>query len=390
MLLLYNGLHNSLVYVASCARAFFPTAISCNSRFMGYRKPNLHRSKRPRREVRQSAFISPYTACRGLLAGTLVAATCLVLIKLTFHSRSRKRLPMTPSTGHMNNDSIEQVEKIPVRRAHIVTSHPHDLLAFTQGLSFNGGYLYESTGINGKSSVRQVEIETGRILRRYDLPSRDFGEGCVAVGDEMIQVIWKTGTGYVYSLPTLHLKRSFRFDGDGWGLAVDDEDSTLLYLSDGSDEIRVMRRLVSEEKRENLHVSTVGMEEISRLKVRNGRSGPGVALLNELEVVGNELWANIWMSDLVARIDKRTGIVKSWVDMQGLLTESDIPENHKTDVLNGMAYNPSTGQIYVTGKLWPRLFEIRVEQKVTANSIQHLNPFFTDPSKVRYIMSLTL
>lgn len=287
-------------------------------------------------------------------------------------------------------DLRNMMEQVPVRRARIDATYPHDQFAFTQGLSWHGGALYESTGMHGKSSLRHVELETGKVLRQHTLAFRDFGEGCVAIGDELIQIVWKTGTGYVYRMSNFEILRTFRFDGDGWGLAVDDENCEVLYLSDGSDEIRVMKRLLVQDPFDKPRYRTAGLEEIDRLKVRNGRNGPSVALLNELEVIDGEVWANIWMSDLVARIDKHTGLVNSWVDMRGMLSHADIPPGHKVDVLNGIAHDPSTGRIFVTGKLWPRLYEISVEPEIAEKSIERLDPFFTDPTRVKYIMSLTL
>jgi glutaminyl-peptide cyclotransferase len=292
---------------------------------------------------------------------------------------------------------LRAVEAAPleVRRAVVVRQFAHDTGAFTQGLAWGGeGKIYESTGLRGRSSVRRVDLETGFVERAVELKAAEFGEGCCVVGGELVQVLWKTGVGRVYSLPDLEELRSFRFEGDGWGLAVDRRDDRLLYLSDGSDIIRVLRRVLVDDEREDEGGGgggTAGLEEIRRFTVLVGdANGKSVRLLNELEMVGDELWANIWLSELVARIDVSTGFVTGWVDMRGLLTPGDIPAGHNVDVLNGLAWDAESGRIFATGKLWPHLFEIQVSDEVSSRSLKYLNPFFTDPAKCRMIMASTV
>jgi glutaminyl-peptide cyclotransferase len=283
----------------------------------------------------------------------------------------------------------------------VVAEYPHDLDAFTQGLVWHDGTFIESTGMQGRSTIRRVEVLTGRpeVVRR--LPDADFGEGCAIAGDKLLQMVWKTGLGYVYSLPELELVAELSFDGDGWGITADRHDPSLLYVSDGSAEIRVMRlvwtsgRLPGEgEPTGHSQTKVMGqarLEQIRKFTVRNGDGGPSVALLNELQTVGDdEIWANIWFSDLVARIDVHTGLIREWVDLRGLLPADAIPVGHKVDVLNGIAHDAATDRMFVTGKLWPRVFEIRVSDEISAESIAYLNPFFTDPDQVAYIMSLTV
>lgn len=283
-----------------------------------------------------------------------------------------------------------QVESrgVPVQRGVVVREIAHDRMAFTQGLSWAEGWLYESTGLRGRSSVRRIHAASGSVVQIVELPEIDFGEGCCVVGKEdkaeLVQLLWKVGVGNVYSLPAMKLERTFKFEPDGWGLARDLADDRILYLSDGTDVIRVMRRVLSEEG------ATIGVEEVRRFTVRNGGvKGASVSLLNELEIVRGELWANIWMSELVARIDIETGFVVGWIDLRGILDQESIPAGHRVDVLNGIAWDAAADRVFVTGKMWPKMYEISVASEVSAWSLRFLNPFFTDPARVRLIMKST-
>ncbi len=229
----------------------------------------------------------------------------------------------------------------------VVNVYPHDTDAFTQGLFFRDGELYESTGLRGQSSIRRVSLTTGEVTRRYDLPDRYFGEGIVDWGDRLISVTWRSGRGFIFAIDSLEQQGSFLIAGEGWGLTRDDSQ---IIMSDGTDVLRF------------LDPKTFG--EIGRVSVSlRDRS---VRNLNELEWVDGELFANVWQTDWILRIDPRSGVVTGVVDLSGLLPDADRIPGH-TDVLNGIAYDAASKRLFVTGKRWPKLFEIELVEKTAAN-----------------------
>ena len=226
----------------------------------------------------------------------------------------------------------------------IVRTYPHDSSAFTQGLLYLDGYLYESTGLQGRSTVRKTELETGKVLQRYDLLPEYFAEGLAAWGPNLIQLTYQTQTGFVYDRATLKPRSSFAYTGEGWGLA---QDGKRLIMSDGSSSLRF--------------IDPVSFREIGRLVVRD--RGQPVKDLNELEYVRGEIFANIWHSDRIARISPTSGDVLGWIDLRGLLKPTEVPPSSSMaseGVLNGIAYDAAKGRLFVTGKLWPKLFEIKI------------------------------
>jgi glutamine cyclotransferase len=229
---------------------------------------------------------------------------------------------------------------IPLYTYEVVHAYPHDPKAFTEGLFYRDGYLYESTGLEGQSSVREVELETGKIALARNLVGGDFGEGIVDWHDRLIGLTWKSQQGFVADLASFTLERSFYYPGEGWALTRND---TELFMSDGSSQLRVLDP-------ETLH-------ETRRIQVT--ALGQPVERLNELEWVKGEIFANIWQSDRIARIDPQTGRVVGWIDLAGLL-QSQGPVLRIVDVLNGIAYDRDHDRLFVTGKLWPKLFEIRL------------------------------
>lgn len=230
----------------------------------------------------------------------------------------------------------------PEYRFAIVNAFHHDSSAFTQGLAWHDGFLYEGTGREGKSSLRKVRLETGDILQHADLAPELFGEGVAIVGNKIVQLTWTSHTAFVYDLSTFRVLRTFSYSGEGWGLASDGRD---LYLSDGTSQIRVLDAATFKEKR--------------RIKVRDGKTA--IDQLNELEFVEGQLFANIWHSNRIARISPQTGAVVGWIDLTGLL--SSIYRLEPEAVLNGIAYDPAGKRLFVTGKLWPSVFEIRLIPK---------------------------
>jgi glutamine cyclotransferase len=228
----------------------------------------------------------------------------------------------------------------PARRLQweVVGTHPHDSGAFLQGLVWHEGGFFESTGLLGRSTLRRVEFPSGRVLQRVTLPPDVFGEGLARVGNRLIQLTWRSGRAFVYDLRTLRLLEEFRYEGEGWGLAFD---GVSLVQSDGSDVLtyRDPERFTATR----------------RLSVTwNGRPLPR---LNELEVIGGEVWANVWYTDYIVQIDPASGRVSSYLDLTGLLP---VAQRHRDAVLNGIAYDPATRRVFVSGELWPSLFEIRV------------------------------
>ncbi len=202
------------------------------------------------------------------------------------------------------------------------------------------GHLYESTGRNGKSSVRMVDLETGRVLQRYDLASKYFGEGLTNWGSDLVQLTWKTNVGFVYDRFSFVEKHIFRYKGEGWGLTHDDKQ---LILSDGTPILRFLNPQT--------------LAEIKRIRVTDEKSQP-VLNINELEYIHGEIYANVWETDQIVRISPRTGKILGRIDLSGLIDETELTDPDA--VLNGIAYDERRDRIFVTGKLWPKLFEIRV------------------------------
>jgi glutamine cyclotransferase len=225
-----------------------------------------------------------------------------------------------------------------------VASWPHDTAAFTQGLVVDDGRLLESTGVEGRSEVREVDRTTGRVRRRAALPRPLFGEGIAVVGRRLFQLTWKHGRGYVYDAMTLAPVDSFSYTGEGWGLA---SDGRRLYLSDGTSHIRVIDPSGFRVER------TFQVQEANR----------PVWMLNELEWVRGELWANVYQTTLIARIDPTTGRVVGWLDVGGLLTPAERQAvADRGGVANGIAFDSVRQRLLVTGKLWPRIFEVDVRE----------------------------
>jgi glutamine cyclotransferase len=225
----------------------------------------------------------------------------------------------------------------------VVRTYPHDARAYTQGLLFRDGVLYESTGLNGRSSLRKVRLETGEILQERAVDATYFAEGLTDWQNRLIQLTWRSNIGFVYDVATFAPIRTFSYPGEGWGLT---NDGSRLIMSDGqaAGELRF------------LDPST--LRELGRVVVRD--NGVPVPALNELEYVKGDVLANVYQTNRICRIDPRTGRVTGWIDLSGLLPPAD---RAGTDVLNGIAYDARGDRLFVTGKLWPRLFEIALERR---------------------------
>ncbi len=236
--------------------------------------------------------------------------------------------------------AVQTPAKAPVAGYKIVKTYPHDRQAFTQGLQYVDGFLYEGTGQNGQSGIRKVELETGKVLQVQPLDAKYFGEGITVWNDTIVQLTWQSEIGFVYDKATFKQRKTFTYTGEGWGLT---HDGKRLIMSDG--DARGALRFFD----------PATLKETGRLVVRDG--GRPVAALNELEFVRGDVLANVWQTHRIARISMKTGAVTQWIDLSGLL---DPNEAAGTDVLNGIAYDAAGDRLFVTGKWWPKLFEIKV------------------------------
>jgi glutaminyl-peptide cyclotransferase len=226
----------------------------------------------------------------------------------------------------------------------VVNTYPHDPTAFIQGLEFREGALYEGTGQTGRSSLRKVDLRTGKVIQQVPLQPKYFGEGITVLNRQIVQLTWITHIGFIYDQSTFRLMRDFNYTGEGWGLA---NDGTQIYMSDGTPDIRILDPTTLAENR--------------RITVRD--SGVPVKMLNELEYVRGELYSNVWQTDRIARISLKDGHVIGWIDMTGILSPEERMKAGPDGVLNGIAFDQLGNRLFVTGKLWPKLFEIQVIEK---------------------------
>ncbi|UCE73505.1 MAG: glutaminyl-peptide cyclotransferase [Methanomassiliicoccales archaeon] len=228
---------------------------------------------------------------------------------------------------------------IPVYFYKVINIYPHDRNAFTQGLVFRNGFLYEGTGINGYSTLRKVELETGKILQIHKLPAQFFGEGVTIYGNKMIQLTWRSRVGFIYDQESFTLCHKFYYETEGWGITHDEK---RLIMSDGTQTLYFL--------------DPETFEEIGRIEVYD-KDGP-VTRLNELEYIQGKIYANVWQTDRIAQIAPQTGQVIGWIELKGLLNPED--RRYPVDVLNGIAYDAENDRLFVTGKLWPKVFEIEL------------------------------
>jgi glutamine cyclotransferase len=224
----------------------------------------------------------------------------------------------------------------------IVNTFDHDPAAFTQGLVFEDGVLYEGTGLNGRSELRKVELKTGKVLQSHRLPDRFFGEGITIFEDRIIQLTYQSKVGFVYDKNTFEQLEEFKYPTEGWGLT---HDGNHLIMSDGTPMIYFLDPRTFARAR----------------KIMVHDQDEAVWWVNELEYIDGEIYANVWPGDRIARIDPETGQIIGWIDCEGLLTTQD--KNDEIDVFNGIAHDPATGRLFVTGKCWPKLFEIKLVPK---------------------------
>ncbi|MBU2008839.1 MAG: glutaminyl-peptide cyclotransferase [Chloroflexi bacterium] len=262
-------------------------------------------------------------------SGILLLALVTSLLVLPLASCSG--LPMSPGPA--------TVQAVPIYTYEIINTYPHDQKAFTQGLVFSGGALYEGTGLYGASTLRRVDLETGEVLQIRKLPEQLFGEGITIWRDRIIQLTWREGIGFVYDKNSFELLEQFTYSTEGWGIT---HDGNHLVMSDGTSTLYF------------LHPDN--FKETGRIEVSDN-FGP-VTRLNELEYVRGEIYANVWLTNRIARLSPTTGKVIGWIEMDGLLGQEELRE--PVDVLNGIAYDAENDRLFVTGKLWPKVFEIKL------------------------------
>jgi glutamine cyclotransferase len=269
-------------------------------------------------------------------ARKLLGVVSLIFLSLTTFNCQTK------TVANRSGENPSASESAPTYGYEVVNTWPHDPNAFTQGLVFHDGKLLESTGEVGRSSLRRLELETGRVLQKVDVPPPYFAEGLTLFKGKVYQLTWQHQRGFIYDAWTFEKLGEFTYFGEGWGLT---NDGKFLILSDGSNKLRFLDP-------DNFQVKKV-ITVLDR--------GRPVNQLNELEYVQNEIYANVWHDDRIARIDAETGRVVGWINLQGLLSPRDVSDEEA--VLNGIAYDDATGRLFVTGKLWPKLFEIRLKRQ---------------------------
>jgi len=265
-----------------------------------------------------------------LLASLFVMSSC--------PHESELSEPVAAETPGMPNHT-STAEAPPVYGYRVIRSYPHDRQAFTQGLVYAAGELYEGTGMRGQSSLRRVVLETGMVRQERMLPEQYFGEGITIFGGRIIQLTWQSRSGFVYDKASFKLVQQFRYPTEGWGIT---HDGSRLIMSDGTSNLYFLEPQT--------------FTEIDRIEVHDDQ-GP-VDRLNELEYVRGDIYANVWKTDRIARIDLLTGRVTAWIDLAGLLSAAD--RQQRVDVLNGIAYDAENNRLFVTGKWWPKLFELQI------------------------------
>ena len=262
-------------------------------------------------------------------------------------NRQNVNVNSTINTNNTANSPSQTTGKIPVYTYEIVKTFKHDSKAFTQGLVFHNGFLYESTGQKGDSTVRKVEINSGRVLQKQDLSDDYFAEGMTILNDRIYQVTWQENTAFVYDVNDFKLLKELKYQGEGWGLT---DDGTNLIMSDGTHVIRIVEPETFRTTR-----TLVVLDE----------NGKPLLNLNELEYVKGEIWANVWHSEQIgkpnhiARIDQNSGKLLGWINLQGISPDDVERDNENT--LNGIAYDETGDRIFVTGKKWRNLYEIKLK-----------------------------
>ncbi len=278
--------------------------------------------------------------------------TFLFVILSLACSEQPARSNMNTTVNKTNTNSSKPSAGVPVYTYEIVKTYPHDPKAFTEGLFYYNGFLYESTGEEGRSDLRKVDLETGKIVQQFKLAKDSFGEGTTILNGKIYQLTWREGRGFVYDADTFKLLKEFTYQGDGWGLT---NDGTHLFMTDSTHVIRV----IDPETFQTIRTLVVLRED-----------GRPLLQINELEYIKGEIWANVWHSEdpeilgkpnYIARIDPNSGKLLGWIDLGGI--SPDDVERDPENTLNGIAYDAQNDRIFVTGKQWKKLFEIKIKPK---------------------------
>lgn len=284
-------------------------------------------------------LLSTFATLATIRERSATGSVSLPILSFTAASPTPTDIPPTPTDSLPTPTDSSIPADIPVYTYKIINSYPHDPGAFTQGLVLDNGVLYEGTGLYGQSTLRRVDLETGAVLQLYSLPPQFFGEGITVYGDRIIQLTWQSNMGFVYDKDSFELLSEFTYPTEGWGIT---HDGTRLIMSDGTATLYFL--------------DPETFERIGQIDVTD--AGEPVIRLNELEYIQGEVYANIWQTDRIARINPQTGQVLAWIDLAGLLSAQD--RRQPVDVLNGIAYDAATDRLFVTGKLWPQLFELEL------------------------------
>ena len=286
------------------------------------------------------AILSSLRRSRTAALAVLFGSVGFVATAGAFGACGSKGAPAASAKAE-DSDTAAAV-RTPTYSYEVVNSYPHDPTAFTEGLLIHEGRLFESTGEVGKSNIREVELTTGRVLRKHDIDPKYFGEGIIIFGDKLYEMTWTTEKGFIYDWKTFRQTGEFTYKGEGWALTTDgtslimDNGTNMLYWRDPK---------------------TFAITD--SIKVTD--HGEPVMKLNELEWIKGEIWANVWQSEQIARIDPKTGVVTGWIDLTGILPSID--RTGKEDVLNGIAYDAVKDRIFVTGKNWSKLYEIKLKKR---------------------------
>jgi glutamine cyclotransferase len=292
------------------------------------RKLTTRRGEKPVSKIKRS---------RVVIAGAALAVVAGAALLIFALVRSGSETQSTATA--INQPPMASDERARQVSYEVVNSYAHDSTSFTQGLLWHDGGFYESTGQYGQSKLRRLEFPSGKVLKEISLTPELFGEGLALVDGRLIQLTWKSHRGFVYDLNTFQSLREFSYDTEGWGLTYDGQN---LILSDGSSDL--------------FYLDPQTFKPVRKLAVR--MNGQPIRELNELEFINGEIWANVWQTDLIVRIDPSTGRVASFLNLKEILAPSDRTGGE--NVLNGIAYDGAKKRIFVTGKLWPRIFEIRI------------------------------
>lgn len=284
--------------------------------------------------VRMNRMRWTWSVPRERLAIVMIAAACLAGW-ITTNGRNAQPSALSTATASGNPQGV------PILVAEVVESYPHDPHAFTQGLEYYDGYLYESTGRSGQSTLRRTVLETGAVLNQVNLPSEYFGEGLTIFRGKIYQLTWLSKIGFIYDVRTFRRIGEFHYESEGWGLTHDDAS---LILSDGSNKLQF--------------IDPTSFKIVRTLEVYAGNVA--VTNLNELEYIDGEIFANVWHSARIARIDPRSGQVLAWIDLAFVVARS---KHEPEDVLNGIAYDAKRRRLFVTGKNWAEILEIKVDTK---------------------------